>query len=292
MDPFLLYRFGILLVIAFVYMMFDVFNKRNVPTVFAYSTIVVGAIMTLLYYPDLQTIGISVLLAAVVGSIGYIFYKIGQLGAADVVELSVISLILPIQQAPYLVNYTQFGLPFIISVFIAAGIVALLMIPLYYLPRARKMLDGSLMKSVNRKDLYKGVLLFAAYFAFVLFLVYALQITLVGVAIILVIMVSSLITATFEVPITQSMIEYISVNEFEEGDLIALNLMPESDIKAMKGKIKDFDRLVTMDIIKRMKQMRIKTKYPVYKKAMPLALPIFLGVVLSILFGNIILIII
>ena len=37
-----------------------------------------------------------------------------------------------------------------------------------------------------------------------------------------------------------------------------------------------------------MKAKRVRNKMPVYRKALPFAVPIFAGVVLSILFGNII----
>ena len=60
----------------------------------------------------------------------------------------------------------------------------------------------------------------------------------------------------------------------------------------MMEKIKGFDHLVTLRIIKEMSNKKIKLKFPVYRKAMPLALPIFIAVLISILFGNLILIII
>jgi Flp pilus assembly protein protease CpaA len=290
-DPLLVYRLAIVVLIALVYMIFDVFNNRNVPTVFAYATILVGVAMTVLYYPDFQTIMISSLIAIIVCGLGYVFYKIGQIGAADVAELTAISLILPLQPAAYLTSVTQFNLPFIISVFIATGVVALLMIPLYYLPRAgirRK----SLFEGVGRKELYKGLMLLVAYMAFILFLVYELNITIIGVAVLAVVMVSSIVTIVFETPITDSMIEYIQASKFEEGDIIALNLMKKRDISFMKKRLRYFDRLVTHALISNMKEKKIKQKFPVYRKAMPLALPIFAGVILSILLGDIMLLII
>ncbi len=53
-----------------------------------------------------------------------------------------------------------------------------------------------------------------------------------------------------------------------------------------------FDRLVTPGIIGLMKKKGVRTKFPVYRKAMPLALPIFAGVIISLLIGNIIFLII
>ena len=90
----------------------------------------------------------------------------------------------------------------------------------------------------------------------------------------------------FTIPITYSMVEYVGVKRFDEGDIIALNLMDNKSINAIKKKIKSFDRLLTQSLIKKMKKAKIKEKFPVYKEAMPFALPIFVALIISILIGN------
>ena len=186
----------------------------------------------------------------------------------------------------------QFGFPFILSVFVASGIVALALIPFYYLPRARFVLKNSILKMVDKKAMLKGTLLLVSYILFIAFLVIELNISLVGGLIMTVVMVSSVTTVIFEKPITDSMIEYIPVERFEDGDIIATNLMKKSEIISMKKKVNGFDRLVTTKLMNQMRKMRIKEKFPVYRKAMPLALPIFAGAVISLLAGNIVLIVI
>ncbi len=285
-------RIGVLLLIALIYMLFDIFNNRNVPTYFAYATLVIGVLALASYYPDFQTMEIGALVAIIIGSIGYVFYRAGQIGAADVIELAVISLILPIQQLPYLASGAQHSIPFIISVFIATGLVALLIIPIYYLPRARRLLNKRLFSMVSRKDMFKGLMLLVAYLAFGVFVAYELRPAPIGLFILSLIGLGSLATAIFETPITDSMVEYISVEKFEDGDIIALNLMKKGEIAAAKRKIRGFDRLVTPGIIGLMKKKGVRTKFPVYRKAMPLALPIFAGVIISLLIGNIIFLII
>ncbi len=291
MDQILFYRIVALLVISFVYMLFDVFNKRNVPNVYAYGALFVGIIFTLLYYPDFQAIIISTAVATIIGAIGYFVYKAGQIGAADIYEFVTISLILPFQQIPF-IGVDQYGFPFILSIFIATGFVALVMIPIYYLPRARKILGKNLSGMIDRRDYYKGLILLIAYLFFILFLAVELYAEALGIVLLSVIAISSIITVIFERPISDSMIEYITVNRFEEGDIIATNLMKKSEIAAIRKKYGPFDRLVTLKKISEMKKLGIKTKFPVYRTAMPLALPIFVGVVICLLFGNLILIII
>jgi Flp pilus assembly protein protease CpaA len=142
-----------LVAITLVYAIFDIFNKRNVPTVFAYATLVVGVIFTLSTL-NIMVIAESSVIAAVIFGLGYMLFKAGQLGAADVVELAAISMMLPIMQTPLLANTYQYGIPFIVSVFIATGIAALVMIPLYYIPRAASMLTD-LLKGKSVKEVEK-----------------------------------------------------------------------------------------------------------------------------------------
>ncbi len=292
LDPVLEARIAILVAIALVYMLFDVFNRRNVPSMFAYGTLVVGALVTLFFSASLYAMGVSFGIAAIVCGVGYVVYRAGQLGAADVIEFAAISMILPIQQTPLLASYQQFGLPFALSMFIGTGVVALLLIPLYYLPRAQGMLGRKLRDMVSRRDIFKGTATLAAYFAFGLFLVYNIPLSTAGITLLLVMCIGSFATILFERPITDSMIEYIPVNKFEDGDIIALNLMKNSEISSIRARVHGFDRLITNKLIELMKKKKIKARFPVYRDAMPLALPIFIGVVLSLLFGNLMLLII
>ncbi len=291
MDFLSTFRIGSLLVIALVYMLFDLFNNRNVPSIFAYATVAFGALMTIAYYPNLQVMGISALIALIICGLGYFLYRTGQIGAADVTEMAAISLILPIQPVAYLAADPQFGLPFILSVFLAAGVFALLMIPLYYMPRAG-LLKRGLGKMVKNRDIFKGVVLGAAYAAFLVFTAYYFPLSTIGVIAVVVVMACSIATAVFERPITDSMVKYLPISQLEEGDIIAFNLMNAKDISAMRRRVKSFDRLATIELIKKLKASKVRSKLPVYRSAMPLALPLFIGVVASLLLGNVILLVI
>ena len=288
MDALLAIRIAVMLIIAVIYMLFDVFNNRNVPSVFAYGTVVVGILFTLAYL-DEGTIVESAIIASLVSAVGYVLYKVGQIGAADVLEFASISLMLPVMSFSYINAYPQLGIPFIVSVFIASGIIALLMIPFYYLPRASAVLKRRIITMVGQKELFKGLLILVAYGAFILFLVYYTNLNPLGLGILVVFGITSIGTTVFEKPLTDSMVEFIPPAKFEEGDIVALNVMDGKEIRAVKRKVKEFDRLMTVPLIKRMRGAWPKRKFPVYRSAMPLALPIFVGTVISILFGNLIL---
>jgi hypothetical protein len=292
-DALALLRIFAALAIGLIYMLFDVFNNRNIPTIFAYGTLIFAALMTLLYYPDTTAMIYSGVVAAFILSAGYLLYKIGHVGAADIIELAAISMVLFVQPVPYLINAMQLGLPFIVSVFVATGVAALLMIPLYYLPIAVMRFGRKLYGYIEPANLLKGGVTIVAYAAFIAF-VYLLfpGANIAGIAVIVIVAVSSATTIIFEKAITQSMVKLIPVGKFEEGDIIATNLMSDRELKAAQKKIPQFGRLATSKLISIMKSRKIKEKFPVYRNAMPLALPIFAGILISLLAGNLILLVI
>ncbi len=283
----LVLRLVSLVAIALVYMLFDLFNKRNIPELFAYGSVAYGLLLTVLYL-NASAIAFSVVIATVVLGLGYLVYRAGYLGAGDVFEFAALSLILPFQAVPLLFNIPQFGIPFIVSVFMGGGIAALVAVPLYYIPRA-KVRGMRIGKEIGRKDLLKALAVGAVYLVFAAFLIFEVGVGVAGIALLILMMLGSVSVVLFEKPITMSMVKYLNYKGIEEGDMIAINLMTRSAIDRMRAKVKGFDRLATKRLIGQLRGKRITLKIPVYKNAIPLAAPIFVGVVASILLGNVIL---
>ncbi len=285
MDLYLL-RIASVVALALLYMLFDVFNKRNVPSTFAYVSLAYGILLTLLYL-NVATIVTSAAIALVVLGFGYLIYRIGQLGAADVIEFAALSLIMPVQLAPLLAsNISQFNLPFMLSLLLNTGIIALILVPIYYIPKARHMLKRPLFSFLESSGIIKAVVLAAAYLTFIVFAVRFTGMGYAGIGLILLLLVCSCIIMLFSEPITRSMIKYVPASKFEEGDIIAFNLMDRKSIARMRAKVKGFDRLLTSKLIMEFKRKRIRDKLPVYKEAMPFAVAIFFGVLISIAVGN------
>lgn len=279
-------RIASLVVIALAYMLFDVFQKRNVPAVFAYGSLVYATMLTILYF-DINTMIISGAIALVVLGLGYLVYKIGQLGLADVIEFAALSLIMPIQGATLLAtNSVQFGLPFILSLLINTGIAAIIIVPIYYLPKAKAKLKKPLSSFITKREAFIAFILGVAYVAFIAFAIIVARVGLAGIILLLVMLASSCIIMLFSVPITYSMVEYVPVGKFDEGDIMAFNLMDSKTLGRLRKRIKGFDRLLTKELINRMRREKIKEKLPVYKEALPFALPIFIAVIASIVIGN------
>lgn len=275
--------------IALGYMLFDVLNKREVPNLFAYSTLVFAFAMALLYGNELLTVK-SYLIAFIVLGLGYFIYKIGQLGLGDVLEFATLSLLLapimPVLTGP--VSLPQ--LPAIVSLFLDTGIAAIVAVPAFYICIAWRRMGGrKLVSEVRRNDLIKMGVIILAYLLFVAFLSRISSATALLFTMMFVIILGSALLLLFQRPITEIMIERVGYQGFVEDDIIAFNLMTEKQIASAKKRVRSFDRLVTSKMIAEMKTKGIKERFPVYKRAIPFAVPIFIGTILTILVGNILL---
>ncbi|MGC8629006.1 MAG: prepilin peptidase [Candidatus Micrarchaeia archaeon] len=278
-----LLRVGLLLAIALLYAFFDLFNKREVPDLVVYSALAVALGLTFTY--PLPVAELSMLLAIAIAAIGYVIYKAGYWGAGDFLEITTISLIMPIQPTPILTPINQLGLPFVLSFFISTGVAAIWIVPIYYLLKWRK----KPLRKTQTQQIYKmlGIILLSLYLLLLLFIYFVFGINLTRVVIIALIGVPSAITLAYEEEITSTMTSSILPKELEEGDIIAINIMDKKDIRYFRSKYSKFGRLVTKEAIEKMKQ--VNKKLPVYRHAAPFAVFVLIGVIISLLFGNIIL---
>lgn len=276
-------RTASVLAVAAAYMLFDLFNRRNVPSAFAYGTVAYGALLTALYaaYGDYYTALLSALIGAVVFGLGYAVYRIGQIGLGDITEFASISLMLPFQGVPLLAAASQLGLPFILSIVIASGVAALVFVPLYYIPRSRA-------RRVGRGNMAKAVAIGAAYVAFMGFVAVMGMMSVYGIALLAALMFGSVFTTLYEGRITGSMVSYLTASGLEPDDMVAMNVLGRADKAWFRKRLRSFGQLVTPRMIAEMKRKRVRRKLPIYRQGIPFALPIFIGVLLSLLFGNLI----
>ena len=278
-----LLRMGILLTVVVLYALFDLFNKREVPDAFVYAALAIGLLITFTY--PKTTAEISLLVAVAVAAIGYAIYRAGFWGAGDFFELTTISLILPIQPRPLLVSVDQLGMPFVVSFFISTGLAAIWIVPIYYLLVNREKTS----KRTKTQPIYKilGVLLITIYLMLLLFVYLLFGISWLRLLIIAAIGIPSAIILAYEEEITDKMTRLVPAKELTEGDIIAVNLMQGSEIRYFASKYKNFGRLVTKEMAKELSH--VDRKLPVYRHAAPFAVFVLIGVVVSLLFGNIIL---
>lgn len=273
---------GVLLLISLVYAVYDVFNRRNVPNSFVYFTILVGMIIAFLANSGMQRITTFVV-AIVIGAIGYTIYKAGLLGAGDVLEFVFIALVMPVWTAPFFSGTYQWNVPFVLSVIIAAGYASLIFIPIYYLLVKKPPRNAP---KPNKKRFIIGTGFFMAYMIFMAVMKYVYNINIVGSALIFLLAFFAGVTMVYDQRIYLGMVEFVYPKELEEGDMIATNLMNKKDL-ALFQKKSDFGRLASDELISEIKS--IKVRLPVYRDSVPFSLFIFIGVLISLAYGNIIL---
>ncbi|MDE1825349.1 MAG: prepilin peptidase [Candidatus Micrarchaeota archaeon] len=274
-------RVAILVIMALVYALYDVFNKRDIPDVLAYLSVGIGVVFTLtLGFP---TIIYSALIAIVIGAASYLLYKGGQLGLGDGFEFVAISLMMPIQGVPLLLQTTQFSLPFMLSVFVSTGITTIVLVPLYYIFRMKEKLP----KKVGVNQIVKAATLVVAYAVLFLFVTLAFGFRPVVLGMLSVIAAASAAMVIYEDSIMRMMVERVYPKQLDDGDIIAIEMMSKADLEFFRGKSKDFGKLATEKLIGKLS--RIKRRIPVYKNAVPLAFPTLIGVVAALLFGNLLL---
>ena len=272
-----------LFAILVVYAVFDVFNKRNVPDAFAYASIGIALLIAFVF--NSSVIAFTLLLALAIGALGHVIYRLGYWGAGDYFELVVITLILPIQPPPLLNSISQLGMPFILSVVVATGIAAIWGVPIYYLLFVHR--KGERKARINTRHLAKGLLFICLYAMLLALSTYLFGFTYGALALVLLLAVPSSLSMTFEDTIRRRMVEFVRTNKIEYGDMIATTMIEEKDLLRLKKIDKNFGRLATKGLILSLKAW--KKPLPVYKDAVPLAPFVLLGVILALLFGNLML---
>lgn len=275
-------RLAALIIVTLAYAFFDVFNKRNVPDLFAYGTVLLGILLTLTY--PLPTVEISLAIAAIIAVLGYVTYRTGILGAGDTFEFLFISLVMPMQLVPMLISAPLFPSPFILSVFIATGYATIILTPAYYMLKAKRK-TGRI--QADRRGTQAAAALIVAYMLLIAALDYISGNALLVSVIMLLVAVPSSIILIFKQAIYEGMTQLVYPSQLELGDMIATNMMGKSDLAYFRKRSRHFDRLATAKVMSEIRG--IKRKIPVYKNAIPLALFTFIGVVVSLLVGNVVL---
>lgn len=276
--------------VALGYMLFDVLNRREVPNAFAYSTLILGFAIILIS-GDWHLILQSYLIAFAILGLGYFIYKAGQLGLGDVFEFAALTLILAPIVAP-LIPYAVAGpaLPSVISLFLDTGIAAVVVIPIFYVLLAVKRQGRRVTEGIGRGEAIRAVGLVASYLVVALLLAEISYARTFLLAVLLPVVLGSVLLILFQGPITETMVDRVGVSGFEEDDIIAFNLMSEARIASTKRRVRSFDRLVTREMISEMRRKRVRDRFPVYKRAVPFAVPIFLGTLITIVAGNLLLV--
>ncbi len=261
---------------------YDLFNKKNVPNTFLYGFLAIAFVVNLLAFDPLVSVYAILQAAAVFVLTYFLLYKTGQWGGADGFILTAVALLLPVAPHPVLANPMGgvVTLPFVASVFFVSGLSFMLWMLVRSLPVA---IQAIRTKGVIEQKAWVGAFMIAlAYFVF------SMVVSNLGVmsssyfALITGVVLLSVYFVLFMEPIKASMVEWVALKQVEEEDILAVDRMDPALVKKYA-----VGRLVDSALLSRLKS--VHSKIPVYKKLPPFIPHLLVGLALSVLFGDVIL---
>ncbi len=261
---------------------FDLFNNKNVPEIFLYSFLAIAFIVNLIAFDSTLSF-YAIATAMFVFGAFYLLYKAGQIGGADVYIMASIALLLPVQPhiSPFLSQSFLVQIPFMLNVILVSGLSLMVYMLIRSIPVALSSAKSKL--KIDNNSLFGCI---AIVFAFATFCVISSNLGVVPpIYLILVasLAVFSIYFTLFKDAINSTMIEWVDYHGVEPEDIIAVEKMDKKLVKEYS-----LSRLVDQAMYTRMKKISGK-KIAVYKHLPPFVPHILIGLIFSILFGNVVL---
>jgi Flp pilus assembly protein protease CpaA len=279
--PFEAIRIAVALAGALVGTYFDLFNKKNVPETFLYLFLALAFLVNLAAYNETTTM-YGIVSAIIVFAAFFLLYKAGQLGGADVFILTSITLLLPVQPTLFAQsqNYILPSLPFIINVILASGLSFMLYMIVRSFPIAIKALTTP--GKIDKKSLVGAFAIVLAFGAFSYVAASTMLVSPGYFAFISIMILLSIYFTIFKNAINDSMLEWVSGSGVEAEDILAIDKMDKEFVKKH-----NIPRLIDAAALGRIKHIHEK-KLALYSRLPPFLPHVLIGLVVSILCGNII----
>ena len=273
---------------------YDITHNRNVPDWLSFGMLGLGVLaavagLAMTGFANWQDVaGAVVMPAAVVLGLGYLLYRAGQIGGADVIIFAAIALLMPAAPKGVLAGAGASGLqavqivqiPFVFSLFLVSGILFGVVTFGRYLVPCMHAAVGGKVRLGREQTLYLVLLTFTG--AVFMWFARANALPAQFILIFLAAMVFSAFFFVFKSFIArQFLIRVVGVKGMDEEDVLAIEEMEPALVRKYGLK-----KLLTRAEIARLSRLPIK-KFPVYKN-MPAFLPyVFAALALSLLFGDV-----
>lgn len=245
---------------------YDVKNNKNVPNNVLYAFLAIAFITNAVFFQQ-EVFVYGTAVAAAIFAFGYLFYRLGYIGGADVYVLSSIALLLPVfpSHARVLFNF-----PVVFSIIISSGV----LFALYFLHFifANIMLKGG-------KGRFEYFILLPAYAVLVYFFASTGIFGTGYLVAISALLLSSILFMVYKYSIVEAMAKKVRLSKVEEEDVSVPELMPAL---AEKYKIK---RLLDAEELRRLKKLKVKEIY-VYTGLPPFLPFVLVGLIISIILGD------
>lgn len=264
---------------------YDIFNKKNVPQLLLNAFLALSVIVAVIAYDPIAT-PYGLVAGAIVFAANYLLYKTGYLGGADVFILAAITILLPSQPTMLLIEKSSavLAFPFIIHVLTAAFLTFMIHLIAKTMPHV--------VMAVKKGNAIKPEQWFGAFailisYGFLAYIITTSPIPIFSSSYMLFLAALAAISVYFVLfrnVINDSMIEWLPAKKVEVEDIIAPDKMDAALVKKYA-----IGRLVDKEQLKRLSN--IKEKIPVYKHLLPFVPHLLIGLIISLLFGNILLVI-
>lgn len=245
---------------------YDLANNRNVPNNFLYGFLAVAILANAVFFQQ-DVVVFAAATAALIFAAGYVLYKVGYIGGADVYVLTSIALLVPV--FPSHVD-ALFNFPVVLSILINSGV--LFAAYSLYLIISHAVLNG-------KKGKYEYFLLAPAYGVLLYFLSSTGVFGIGYLAAITLLIFSSILFMVYRESVTAAMARKVPLSKVEEEDVAVLELMPAL---AKKYKIK---RLLDEKELARLRKLDVKWLY-VYKELPPFLPFVLAGLLIAVTLGD------
>jgi len=247
---------------------FDLFNNKNIPNHFLYGFLAVAFIANLFFFQEDLFI-FSILVAVFLSAIGYVFYRLGQIGGADLFVLASVMLLLPV--TPSFVEM-PITMPFVFPVLIFGGVLFAAYVMINF--------GIKLFKKPEKHPKWLFLLLAVPYIVFSYIYVTSILFSPLYFIILTVLFIAIIFFLVYRDDLMSLLAERMRVDQLEEEDVLALELMDKDLVKKF-----DLKRLATKKEIERMQELGVE-EVTVYTQ-MPAFIPFILaGMALSLVFGG------
>lgn len=228
-------------VIAIVFMgiftYYDVFNNRTIPDWVSYSFVVLS-VLTFLIFMNFEIVKVGIF--TLIFLIGYVLYKLGYLGGADVFAISGLSLLLPLN---------LIGIPTIIVLLLGSMLLTMVFVVIRFFIKNKKV-------KYEKNDALTSLLWLVGYGALA-FMIYNMGEMLIGVTLFILGLINSLF-ALIKSNLMESMIEVIPLNKITEEDVLAIEKMDKKFVEENK-----IEKLLTKNQINKLEKLGVE-EVPVY----------------------------
>ncbi len=244
---------------------FDMFKNKNVPDNFLYLCLGVALLFAVFPFNDLSLY--ALVQGVFIFAIGYMMYKAGQIGGADVYLITAVALLLPV---PPSVAGVGMAIPFIFFVIIFAGLLFTTYNVAYFVVKLSR-------EKITKID-WAYLILAVPFAIFAYFYLNSIFYSPVYFSIITILFIGAVVFGAFREDIMRHAVARVPVEKAEE-EVFASEYASERERRVVKV------RVIDKKTIEELKKAKIK-EITVYGK-LPLFIPFLLaGVLLSLFFAN------